>query len=66
MFIFTRVMREIEAVKQEAALLQEQMGVVKQDIQKVKVNHKLMSVFIYSLKLTPHKFIRFIGNFMFA
>ena len=31
----SRVMREIEAVKQEAALLQEQMGVVKQDIQKV-------------------------------
>lgn len=31
-----RVMREIEAVKQEAALLREQMGVVKQDIQKVE------------------------------
>ena len=40
LYVFTRVMREIEAVKQEAALLQEQMGVVKQDIQKVKVNHK--------------------------
>ena len=29
-------MREIEAVRQEAALLQDQMRLVKQDIQKVR------------------------------
>lgn len=33
-----RVIREIDAVKQEAALLQDQMKMVKQDIQKVSMS----------------------------
>ena len=39
-------MREIEAVKQEASLLQDQMGVVKQDIQKVCIVNTVIYVFI--------------------
>lgn len=35
-----RVIRELDAVKQEAALLQDQMKMVKQDIQKVSMSVK--------------------------
>lgn len=38
-----RVIRELDAVKQEAALLQDQMKMVKQDIQKVFMSCEIQS-----------------------
>lgn len=50
-------MREIEAVRQEAALLQDQMRLVKQDIQKVNTYPPpTVCVFVLQAVLTPNLF----------
>ena len=40
--VVARVMRELEAVRQEANLLQEQMKMVKYDIQKVSIGNAIV------------------------